>query len=113
MKQNFTANREAQPQYNIIKTLGCCKIDLKVSVSPVRKVAEWLIPGIVLAVLPKCPLCIVAYVAAATGFGLSFSTAANIRILTLVLCLTVLAYLTAEYLYRLIAALVRIGNIQH
>lgn len=41
--------------------------------------AQWAAPGLILALLPKCPACVAAYVAAATGIGLSFSAAAGIR----------------------------------
>jgi hypothetical protein len=70
------------------------------------RVAEWLIPGIILAILPKCPLCIVAYVAIGTGIGLSVSTAANARILIITLCVGFLAFFAAKHLYRLVAATV-------
>ena len=71
------------------------------------ELAEWLLPGVILALLPKCPLCVVAYVAMATGIGLSFSTAATARIIIMVVCVTVLAYVAAKYLYRLIIPLSR------
>jgi len=69
----------------------------------ISELAEWLLPGVILAMLPKCPLCVVAYVAMATSIGISFSTAATARILIIALCITALAFVTAKCLYRVIA----------
>lgn len=66
------------------------------------ELAEWLLPGVILAMLPKCPLCVMAYVAMATGIGISFSTAATARILIVAVCVTALAYVAAKYVYRMI-----------
>jgi len=54
--------------------------------SKVFTLAEWGIPGLILVLLPKCPLCIVAWVAVVTGIGISVSTAAYLRSGLLVLC---------------------------
>jgi hypothetical protein len=52
-------------------------------------------PGAILVLLPKCPLCIVGY-AAAAGIGLSISTAANLRSLTVFVCLGLLVFFAAR-----------------
>jgi len=40
-----------------------------------REVAGWMVPGALLAVMPKCPMCLVAYVALCSGLTLSVSSA--------------------------------------
>lgn len=42
-------------------------------------VLRWALPVTVLALVPKCPACVAAYVLLLTGVGLSFPVAAAIR----------------------------------
>jgi len=60
-----------------------------------RKI-QWLFPAALLVLIPKCPLCVVAYVALFTGIGISVSTARGIQILMLLFCLSSLAYLAVR-----------------
>jgi len=56
-----------------------------------REVAGWIVPGALLALMPKCPMCLVAYVALCSGLTMSCSSAhILIRLLT-ALCLGTLA----------------------
>jgi hypothetical protein len=58
---------------------------------------QWLFPTALLVLMPKCPLCVAAYVALFTGVGVSVSTARWIQILMLVFCLASLGYLAVRY----------------
>jgi hypothetical protein len=64
--------------------------------------AGWLIPTAILALIPKCPLCIALWLAAA-GFSLSLTTIANLRTALMILCLTALTTLITLRLRRLFA----------
>lgn len=58
---------------------------------------QWLFPATLLVLTPKCPMCVIGYVALVTGFGISVSTARWIQILMPVVCVSALAYLAVRY----------------
>jgi hypothetical protein len=62
----------------------------------------WIVPSIVLAILPKCPACLAGYLALATGIGVSVSLASYIRIFLVIVCIALLAFLAVRTAHRLI-----------
>jgi len=54
---------------------------------------RWMAPGFVLLIIPKCPVCLAAYIALGTGIGISFAVAAWIRWILISICVASFLYL--------------------
>jgi hypothetical protein len=65
------------------------------------EIAGWIIPGITLVLMPKCPICMAAYVALFSGVSISFASASHLRTSLQVLCIAALLFLVGRRLYRL------------
>jgi hypothetical protein len=63
----------------------------------------WIVPSAILALIPKCPMCLAAYIALWTGLGLSVAAAANLRVLIVIVCVISLVFLVARQMRRLIS----------
>lgn len=65
----------------------CCEHSSKPA-SPLRRGGEaagWIIPGITLALMPKCPACVAMYVALFSGASISVAGVAWLRMTLLAL----------------------------
>src|ERR1700732_1251454 len=72
---------------------------MKTKKSFVRRIVDlvdWIVPGAILALIPKCPMCLAAYIAAWTGIGLSFTAATYLRTALLVLCAGLLLFFSVR-----------------
>lgn len=77
----------------------CCEND--VSASWRRRIATlagWIVPATVLALVPKCPVCVATYAAALTGIGISISAATFLRTSIILAALAILVSMSAIFL---------------
>ena len=65
-----------------------------------RGAAAWALPSIALALVPKCPLCVAAYLAIGGGLGMSLTSATHLRTALVWLCWSVLVLLTVRVAIR-------------
>ena len=53
----------------------------------VKNSASWIIPGVMLALMPKCPLCLAAWLSVMLGIGMSTASATALHATLITLCL--------------------------
>jgi hypothetical protein len=66
------------------------------------EIAGWIVPSALLALLPKCPACLAAFIALATGVGVSVATATYMHSALVILLVSLLTYLAAKRIQGLI-----------
>jgi hypothetical protein len=66
---------------------------------------RWIVPSAVLALMPKCPLCVASYYTLLTGLGMSLAAAVVVRNLLIVLSIGVLTLAALNGLRKLLAAI--------
>jgi hypothetical protein len=64
-----------------------------------RDVAVWILAGSAFALIPKCPACLAAWIAIATGFGVSFATASALQTALYAISIVSLACLVIHFLW--------------
>ena len=60
------------------------------------EVGPFIVPGVLLVLMPKCPACLVGYVAAFTGLGLSLTIATYLRASVMILCVAAIFLLVTR-----------------
>ncbi len=73
--------------------------------APAGSLVRWAAPVAALALIPKCPACVAAYILLFTGVGLSIPAAAAVRWTLMSLSIAALALLTFRAARALLAAM--------
>ena len=79
-----------------VRARGCCKVARRSG-----EIAGWIVPGAILALLPKCPMCLAAYLMVATGISISVEAAVSLRAFLLVVSVSSLVLLGRRHVRNL------------
>jgi|SRR5579863_5830423 len=61
-----------------------------------REAAGWIFSGGLLVLMPKCPVCLAAYIAMFSGVGISVAGATVLRTSLIVMCIAALLFLAGK-----------------
>jgi hypothetical protein len=76
-----------------VRARDCCKVARRSG-----EIADWIVPSAILALLPKCPMCLAAYLMMATGLSISVAAAVSLRAFLVVVCASSLVLLGRRYI---------------
>ena len=79
---------------------SCCDFRPPKGSKRIAGLFSWIAPGADLALMPKCPVCLAAYIALGTGIGVSVPVADNLRLAVLALSSAMLVALVIRVLAR-------------
>jgi len=79
-----------------VRARGCCKVARRSG-----EIAGWIVPSAILALLPKCPVCLAAYLMMATGISISVAAAVSLRAFLVLVCVSSLVLLGRRYIRNL------------
>jgi hypothetical protein len=87
----------------------CCqnasiRVGEKSKIRRVIAAAKWIVPTAILALLPKCPMCLAGYIALGSGLGISLPLAIWLRGGLILICFASLTWLAAASARRVIAS---------
>jgi hypothetical protein len=89
-------NTQIMTPQRLVRTRGCCKVARRSG-----ELAGWIVPGAILALLPKCPMCFAAYLMMATGINISVVAAVSLRAFLIVVCVSSLVLLGRRHIRNL------------
>ena len=76
----------------------CCQASGRAKSRSGGRIAGCIVPTALLALMPKCPVCVAAYVTLATGVGISLPAATQLRMLVMAFCVAWLMFAAAKIL---------------
>lgn len=73
-----------------------CHCSQKAPAAAVKNSVGWILPGVMLVLMPKCPLCLAAWISLLFGIGLSASAAKVMHVSLIICCGLFAALFTAR-----------------